>query len=158
MLLCPRAAATLPQELFSEVHTNPAAFEAGALRVRPYHTGHGCHRCPINLCKGQVCYVGRHSAVAAVSPALCPPGPARRSDHKPSHPPARLAFPPQVLWRFLAQRAQRGSSYDRVLYVGDGRGDWCPTVELLESGPPSVGWAGLPLSGAAALRGGCSWA
>lgn len=45
-----------PQGAFSHVLTNPAAFEGGALRVRPYHAEPpACHRlCPINLCKGQV--------------------------------------------------------------------------------------------------------
>ena len=38
-----------------QVHTNPAEFREGALRMRPFHEHpHGCHRCPSNLCKGQV--------------------------------------------------------------------------------------------------------
>lgn len=38
-----------------EVHSNPAEWRGGALRVGPYHTApHGCRHCPSNLCKGQV--------------------------------------------------------------------------------------------------------
>ena len=38
-----------------EVHSNPAEWRGGALRVAPYHAApHGCRHCPSNLCKGQV--------------------------------------------------------------------------------------------------------
>lgn len=77
----------------AEVHTNPAAWDerTGALRVAPLHAApHGCHRCPANMCKGQ------------------------------------------VVRDVLARRRAVGAAPDAVVYVGDGRGDFCPTVQLLE--------------------------
>lgn len=44
----------------------------------------------------------------------------------------------QVLREFLARQRAAGRAYGRVVYVGDGRGDYCPTVELLHSGLPSL--------------------
>lgn len=64
-----------------EIHTNPARFDHGALRVVPFHDKpHGCHRCPANLCKGAV-------------------------------------------MEELLMRKQ----YMRVVYVGDGSNDFCPS-------------------------------
>lgn len=36
----------------------------------------------------------------------------------------------QVLRDFLAKRRLQGIDYSTVVYVGDGRGDYCPSVEL----------------------------
>ncbi|KAL4421430.1 hypothetical protein ABPG75_010721 [Micractinium tetrahymenae] len=80
------------------VHTNPAEWRDGALRVGPYHTQpHGCRHCPSNLCKGQ------------------------------------------VLTEFLSRQAAAGRAYSRVLYVGDGRGDYCPSALLLHGSSSSNG-------------------
>jgi HAD superfamily phosphoserine phosphatase-like hydrolase len=63
------------------IHTNPASFCDGALRVRPFHDEpHGCALCPSNLCKGAV----------------------------------------------MEQLLMRGQ-YARVVYVGDGGNDFCPS-------------------------------
>lgn len=37
----------------------------------------------------------------------------------------------QVLWELLDRQAGRGRQYARVLYIGDGRGDYCPSALLL---------------------------
>jgi len=48
------------EDCFMDVHTNPAEFHGGALRVSPYHKAdHGCTTlkgtaCPPNMCKGKV--------------------------------------------------------------------------------------------------------
>jgi hypothetical protein len=47
------------RQLVLEVHTNPAEWRGGALRVAPLHGAHphpphGCPHCPTNLCKGKV--------------------------------------------------------------------------------------------------------
>ncbi|KAI7843559.1 hypothetical protein COHA_002801 [Chlorella ohadii] len=90
-----------------EVHSNPAEWRGGALRVAPYHTApHGCRHCPSNLCKGQ------------------------------------------VLASLLRRQAAAGRLYDRVLYVGDGKGDYCPSALLLHA---SQHWH--PASDAAAAGG-----
>ena len=50
-----------------EVHSNPAEWRGGALRVGPYHTApHGCRHCPSNLCKGQVSGQGFSGLVGLV--------------------------------------------------------------------------------------------
>ena len=50
-----------------EVHSNPAEWRGGALRVGPYHTApHGCRHCPSNLCKGQVSGQGSSGLVGLV--------------------------------------------------------------------------------------------
>ncbi|PRW32627.1 inorganic pyrophosphatase 3 [Chlorella sorokiniana] len=92
-----------------EVHSNPAEWRGGALRVAPYHTApHGCRHCPSNLCKGQ------------------------------------------VLASLLQRQAAAGLRYDRVLYVGDGKGDYCPSALLLHG---SQHWHA---AGGAAIAAGCA--
>ena len=44
----------------------------------------------------------------------------------------------QVVREFLARRQQQGTVYSKVVYVGDGRGDYCPVVELQQSGLPCL--------------------
>ncbi len=49
----------------------------------------------------------------------------------------------QVLAGLLERQAARGRAYSRVLYVGDGRGDYCPSALLLHgSGSDSGGGSG----------------
>lgn len=44
-----------------EVHTNPAVFKDGALRVSPCQADHACELiCPDNMCKGKVSFAICH--------------------------------------------------------------------------------------------------
>eukprot|EP00668_Euglena_longa_P014813 GGOE01018840.1.p1 GENE.GGOE01018840.1~~GGOE01018840.1.p1 ORF type:complete len:248 (-),score=35.23 GGOE01018840.1:50-793(-) len=73
-------------DLFSAVHTNPTAWQDGVLRISPYDLsqgGHGCPRCPPNLCKGQV-----------------------------------------------LERIMQEGHFSKVIYIGDGGGDFCPATKL----------------------------
>jgi hypothetical protein len=64
---------------------------------------------------------------------------------------------PQVLLELLERRADAGRRYRRVLYVGDGRGDFCPARLLLHGGradvdPAAAAHAAVAPCGAAANR------
>lgn len=190
----------------SQVHTNPAEWRDGALRVGPYHTQpHGCRHCPSNMCKGQAsakCHArGMHCAApahaawqpnlglweggtgAGTAPSTCARAerngsgavphichvctPGQRSPaglHGPhvnrcpwpltnSRPPGTDHVPAkQVLAGLLSRQAAEGRAYNRVLYVGDGRGDFCPSALLLHGSNGAAAAAAPP--DAAAMPGG----
>ncbi|XP_066379613.1 inorganic pyrophosphatase 2-like [Miscanthus floridulus] len=98
---------------FSGTDTNPAHVDAaGRLRIRPYHDfgagahGHGCAlpTCPPNMCKGKVMErILRQEEEEAAAAAASAAGSAK------------------------TQRRRRA-----VVYLGDGRGDYCPSLKLRE--------------------------
>lgn len=88
---------------FSEINTNPARVDAdGRLRISPYHDFHG---------SGHGCIL-----------ATCPPNMCKG----------------RVMERILQELstaagvAAAGKQRRRVVYLGDGRGDYCPSLKLAE--------------------------
>uniref|UniRef100_A0A0D9VDY4 Uncharacterized protein n=1 Tax=Leersia perrieri TaxID=77586 RepID=A0A0D9VDY4_9ORYZ len=88
---------------FSAVHTNPAFLDAGGrLRIRPFHAAG--HGCPLPTCPPNMCKG-------------------------------------EVMERIIGEISCGGGGGDgetpaarrrRVVYLGDGRGDYCPTLKLTE--------------------------
>jgi pyridoxal phosphate phosphatase PHOSPHO2 len=94
---------------FAAVHTNGSVFtEHGLLQVTPHQPleqPHACTLCPPNLCKGAV--------LDTLRSALCS-NTASNSNSSSS-----------------SSNSSSASSDCRVIYVGDGGGDYCPVTRLL---------------------------
>ncbi|KAG0532399.1 hypothetical protein BDA96_04G105200 [Sorghum bicolor] len=97
---------------FSGTDTNPAHVDAaGRLRIRPYHdfgaAGHGCTlpTCPPNMCKGKV-----------MERIL------RQEEEEEEEEAVSAA----------AGTEKRRRGRRAVVYLGDGRGDYCPSLKLRE--------------------------
>lgn len=99
---------------FSATDTNPAHVDAaGRLRVRPYHDdeqghAHGCAlpTCPPNMCKGKV-----------MERILLQEQQLQEEEEQQHESP-----------RAEGRRRRRRSR--AVVYLGDGRGDYCPSLKL----------------------------
>ena len=141
-----------------QVYSNAGVWQDGALRVRPFHnekSPHGCPRCPPNLCKGQVSWREHSCSVVDVTPmpasvqmkrAPCSL-PGSSAACLPAHVTARKPFFRCLLQnpRCTADRLAEvclmqvldsittGAPYDRVAYLGDGSGDFCPCMRLQSS-------------------------
>uniref|UniRef100_A0A0E0JKT4 Phosphatase n=1 Tax=Oryza punctata TaxID=4537 RepID=A0A0E0JKT4_ORYPU len=94
---------------FSEISTNPARVDGdGRLRISPFHdpdsSPHGCSLCPENMCKGIIQM-------------------KRDMDNR------NLAWSPGK----IIERIQATANGKRhFIYIGDGRGDYCPSLKLGE--------------------------
>lgn len=94
---------------FSAIYTNKSALgEDGVLSIAPFHTGdpHACPHCPPNLCKG-----AQRAQCAA-------------------HTRSRAPSCPLPLTGKVMDDVLRGREIDRIVYVGDGAGDYCPATRL----------------------------
>lgn len=96
-----------------------------------------------------VCTPGQRSPAGLHGPHVnrCPWPLTNSRPPGTDHVPAK-----QVLAGLLSRQAAEGRAYNRVLYVGDGRGDFCPSALLLHGSNGAAAAAAPP--DAAAMPGG----
>ena len=107
------------KDLFKTIVTNPARFdEAERLHVEEYHS-HGCETCKStpNLCKGRVVEEYRQQQQR------------QQEQQQQQQEPQQQQ---QGQQQQQQQQQQQWKDYDRVVYVGDGRNDYCPCSRLTE--------------------------
>lgn len=104
--------------------TAPAAAEH-LLVISPYHPfdspHHGCARCPVNLCKGQVLDGLGLSA---------PPPAAGAAGGTPTHAAVSEVVDVGIPSPHGADAATPPERLRAIVYVGDGGGDLCPALRL----------------------------
>lgn len=111
------------------IRTNGASFtEDGRLEVKPYHSSsrppHGCPLCPPNMCKGEV--KERPLNVYDACWTNLVKGKLVNNSHQPSLNPIGAIL--DDLMYPEGEGACRAA--DKVIYVGDGGGDYCPVLRL----------------------------
>ncbi|RHY67887.1 hypothetical protein DYB30_002118 [Aphanomyces astaci] len=98
--------------IITQVFTNHSAFQGDTLHVTPYHPldqpPHGCPRCPTNMCKGKTA-----DMYFKVSRLGC------------------IVNDVAITYvGSIVKQIKASAEYTKILYIGDGGGDFCP-YELL---------------------------
>ncbi|CAG9106525.1 unnamed protein product [Plutella xylostella] len=140
-------------DLFSwfsfDIHNRSEAAMSGRLHIEPCMRQAACARCPANLCKALAlhtwCKSGRLHIEPCMRQAACARCPANlckalalhtwcksgRLHIEPCMRQAACARCPANLCKALALHTWcKDRQYDRIVYSGDGRNDFCPATTL----------------------------
>lgn len=112
---------------FSEINTNSCHVdEDGKLRISPYHdfhsSSHDCSLCPPHMCK-VITTMLTPVCKLLTSFVLLPPLPNWTIDYIP------LQIQGVIIERIQMEASEQGKT-TRFIYLGDGSGDYCPSLKL----------------------------